>query len=70
MFQSKKSGGEKMIPGRFQRPQQPVKKKEDGCKIKIKNTKHGKEISFSGKCSRQELSLAKGNVEDALDSED
>jgi hypothetical protein len=46
------------------------KPKEEGCKIRIKNTKGGKEISFHGKCSRQELSLAKGNVEDAFEEGD
>jgi len=44
-------------------PKKPVPKKE-GCKIKVRKTKTGKEISFSGNCSKSELDIAKGNIED------
>lgn len=46
-----------------QQQQKPVKQKEEKCKIKIKKTKTGKEISFSGKCSREQLRIAGNNVD-------
>ncbi|MBU0893889.1 MAG: hypothetical protein KKF48_02400 [Nanoarchaeota archaeon] len=54
-----------------QRPNIPKPKmKEEGCRIRIKNTKSGKEISFSGKCGKNELNLASGNINDALEGGD
>ena len=54
-----------------QRPNQPKPvKKEDGCKIRIKNMKNGgREISFSGNCNKNELRIAQGHIEDAIDED-
>jgi len=52
-----------------QLPTKP-KPKEEGCKIRIKNTKSGREISFHGKCGKNELRIAQGNIADDSDEED
>lgn len=47
-----------MQPIKFSQQQKPVKKKEEKCRIKVRKTKTGKEVSFSGKCSKEQLSVA------------
>lgn len=37
----------------------PQRVPKENCKIKIKNTKAGKQIEFSGNCSREQLEMAK-----------
>jgi hypothetical protein len=37
----------------------PIPRRNDDCKIKIKNTADGKTISFSGNCTKEQLSMAK-----------
>ncbi|MBA7623838.1 hypothetical protein ES703_31237 [subsurface metagenome] len=52
-----------MIPNRF--PKQPQRRPEsEGCRIKIKRGKDGKikEIETSGKCSKQEVEIARENL--------
>ena len=39
------------------------KPKEEGCRIRIRKTKNGKEINFSGNCTKSQLNLASGNIE-------
>lgn len=43
-------------------PMRQMQQKE-GCKIKIKNTRSGKQIEFSGNCSKDQLQMAKMNLE-------
>lgn len=43
---------------------QPQKPKDDSCKIRIKNTRSGKEISFHGNCSKSQIQMAQGNIPD------
>jgi hypothetical protein len=44
--------------------QRPVQKtRGEGCKIKIKNTSQGKTISFEGQCTREQLEMAKVNLD-------
>jgi hypothetical protein len=50
--------------------QKPVQKAKEDCKIKIKNTKGGKQIEFSGNCSKEQLQMAKMNLESGELSED
>ena len=40
----------------------------EDCKIKIKNTKYGIQIEFSGNCTKEQISMAKINF-DSDDSE-
>ena len=59
-----------MFPNRMQRPQGQIpKKKEDGCKIKIKRGKDGKisSIESSGKCSKQEMDMVRGKVAEEIE---
>lgn len=45
--------------------QQRSQQSRDGCKIKIKNTAKGREISFEGNCSKEQLAMARhGFLED------
>ncbi len=37
--------------------------REENCKIRIKNTSRGKEIEFVGKCSKEQVEMAKQNLE-------
>ena len=39
----------------------------ENCKIKIKKTTKGKEIQFSGNCSKEQISIAKDNLSDVSD---
>jgi len=48
---------------------QSIKPKGDGCKIKIKNTVKGREISFEGQCTKEQLEMAKFGIGEE-DSED
>jgi len=41
-----------------------------GCKIKIKNTPSGKTIEFHGNCTKEQLSMAKMNLNDSDSSDD
>ncbi len=49
------------------KPQQKPKEKDESCRIRIKNTKQGKEISFHGNCSKQQIGMAHGSLEDLED---
>lgn len=52
-----------------QRPNRPMN--TENCKIKIKNTAHGKELSFSGNCSKEQLQMAKsGFLDDNIQVEE
>lgn len=44
-------------------PTKQIKEKSEDCKIKIKKTSQGKEIQFSGKCTKDQVDLARGNLE-------
>jgi hypothetical protein len=55
------------IPGQFQPKPKPKKSpREDGeqCRIRIRNTPKGKDISFSGKCSKEEIEIARDNLKE------
>jgi hypothetical protein len=56
-------GGLKKMDEQKKLPTQ--KPKDDSCKIKIRNTKNGKDIVFQGHCSKSQLSIASGNVDDS-----
>lgn len=43
---------------RFPPPKKP-KTENDNCKIKIKKTASGEVIEFSGKCSKEQIEIAK-----------
>lgn len=45
-----------------QRPLGMPKPKKDDCKIKIKTKNGQKEISFSGECSKEQIQVAKDNL--------
>lgn len=49
----------------------PVRVREQpDCKIKIKKTANGREISFSGNCSKEQIEIAKSNISDRIETED
>ena len=46
---------------------------DEGCKIKIKTTKTGREITFHGNCSKEQISVARerlGLERDEITTED
>jgi hypothetical protein len=48
----------------FHRPMQGrMKSPNDDCKIKIKKTMKGREISFGGNCSKEQIAIAKENLD-------
>ena len=54
----------KMFENRFKKPVPQSKPKGEGCKIKIKNTSKGREISFEGQCTKEQLEMAKFGMND------
>mgnify|MGYP001594267289 CR=1 FL=1 len=52
-----------MFESAFKKPIRPVKSNES-CKIKIKNTKGGRTISFEGNCSKEQLQMAQMGLND------
>lgn len=64
MIFNKEKGGTNMMNNSFQKQPQP-KERDEKCKIRIRKTKTGKEISFAGKCSKDQLRLAGQNVDDS-----
>lgn len=61
-------GFKRRIPVEVQRqPQRVPKKQDDGCKIKIKKTSAGKQIEFEGKCSKEQIEVAKQQLNDGYE---
>ena len=59
-----------MFEGNFNKPK-PIRQSNDNCKITIKNTKQGRSISFSGRCSKEQLEMAKmANGTDSIEEEE
>ena len=53
-----------MIFNRIPTPQPQQRQKVDKCKIKMKKGTDGsREISFSGNCSKEEIEIAKQNLQ-------
>ena len=48
----------------------PPRPKDEGCKIRIKNTSNGKQIEFSGKCSREQIEVARENIKNETENEE
>ena len=47
----------------FQPQRRPVKRENlEECKIRIKETKYGREIKFSGNCSKEQIEVAKESI--------
>jgi hypothetical protein len=54
----------------FKKPMPARQPKGEGCKIKIKNTASGRQIEFSGNCSKEQLEMAKMNMNSEEKEED
>jgi len=54
----------------FQKPAIPQHKPKENCKIKIKKTATGKTIEFEGNCTKEQLQMAKMNMDNPEEVEE